>query len=254
MIPTSIHIGPLTFHLYGLVIALAILAGWYLAKKRAYIYKIPKSLLEDPILLLPLLLSIIGARTYHVLDYWTVYDLNPISIIYIQNGGLGIWGALSGIFIGFVIIAKVKKVNLIHVLDLAAPSVLLGQTIGRIANYINREGFGPPTQLPWGVSIPPENRPIQYIKSTHFHPTFFYEAAIDFVFFLLLLNLSRKFKKPGQTFALYLIFYSTGRFIVEFFRIDTATVGTIKVAQVLSVVAFLAGIFIFIKNKGVDRA
>ncbi len=240
--------------MYGFILALAIIAGWFVAKKRAYLYKIPKDILEDPVLLLPLVLSIAGARLYHVLDYWQIYKNNPISALNIAAGGLGIWGALFGVFIGFYIVAKIKKINLISVLDLAAPSILLGQAIGRIANYINKEGFGPPTQAPWAVYIPPENRPIQYINSTHFHPTFFYEAAIDFVFFLLLLNLSRKFNKPGRTFALYLILYSTGRFIVEFFRTDTATVGTIKVAQVLSICATLLGIFIFIKNKGVDRA
>jgi len=249
MIAKSISIGPLTFHLYGIIIAIGILAGWYVAQKRAHLYKIPKSLLEDPILLLPLVLSIVGARIYHVWDYWSFYRNNLWDIINITNGGLGIWGGLIGIFVGFYIVAKVKKVNLISILDLAAPSLLLGQSIGRIGNYINKEGFGPPTQAPWGVYIPPEDRPLNYINFSHFHPTFFYEAIIDLIFFFLLIFLAKKFNKPAQAFALYLILYSIGRFAVEFYRIDTATVDTIKVAQVLSVIAFFTGIVIFARQK-----
>src|SRR3990167_1399164 len=97
----TIKIGFLTIHLYGLIIALAIYAGYSLAKKRASVYKIYQKIFEDPLLLLPLALAIIGARTYHVLDYWSLYINNPIEILYIANGGLGIWGAIAGTVLGF---------------------------------------------------------------------------------------------------------------------------------------------------------
>ncbi len=249
MLPRSINVGPLTIHLYGLIIALAIIAGWYLAQKRAHYYKIPQKIFDDPILLIPLSLSIVGARIYHVIDYWDSYSQNLMSTIYIGNGGLGIWGALAGLVIGLIVVAKVKKLNLLSGLDLVAPSLLLGQAIGRIGNYINQEGFGPPTNLPWGVYISPNRRPLQYVNQSHFHPTFFYEAALDFIFFIILILIAKKLKVRGQISALYLILYSLGRFTVEFWRIDTAVIGQIKVAQALSVLAFMLGLSLLVKLK-----
>lgn len=259
MLPKVINLGPLTLHLYGLIIAIAVFLGWLLAKKRAYLYKIPQALFDDPVLIIPLFLAIVGARVYHVADYWEIYSKNLPSIFAIQNGGLGIWGSLIGILAGFWIVAKVKKLDLLSILDLAAPSILLGQSIGRFGNFINQEAFGPPTSAPWGVYISPENRPAQFLSSSHFHPTFFYEAALDFIFFIILLYLSKKSIVKdqmsivnGQLFALYLIFYSTGRFIAEFWRIDTATIGTIKIAHVLAIATFVFGAWLFVKLKKVE--
>lgn len=251
MISPQINIGPITFHLYGFIIALAIFFGWLLAKKRAHLYKIPVVIFEDSVLLTPLVLSIIFARIYHIVDYWRVYKTNPISIIYIFNGGLGIWGALIGAFIGFYIVSKLKKISLLSILDLTAPSFLLAQAIGRIGNYINQEGFGPPTSLPWAVYINPQNRPEMFNNYSYFHPTFFYEAILDFIFFVLLILISKKIKKPGQVFSSYLILYSIGRAIAEFFRIDTWQIGSVKVAYVLSVVTLLLGLLLvfYYQNK-----
>src|SRR3989338_5009317 len=250
MIPRSIEIGPFSIHFYGLIIVFAIFAGWYLAKNRARIYEIPQKIFDDPILLIPLVLSIAGARLYHVLDLWSYYGKNLIEIVKIQNGGLGIWGGILGMLLGFLIVAKVKNLDLLKILDLAAPSVILGQAIGRFGNYINQEGFGPPTNLPWGVFIDPQNRPTQYLLYTRFHPTFFYEAVLNLIFFILLLYLAGKVKIKGQIFALYLIFYSIARTISEFWRIDTWVVDDIKIAYIFSLAAFIcgAGLF-FLRSK-----
>ena len=253
MLPKDIDIGPLTIHLYGLIIAFSIYIGWYLAKKRAQAYKIPLKIFEDPILLIPLFLAIIGARVYHVIDYWNVYRYDPIFILYIANGGLGIWGAILGLIIGFAVISKIKNLDLLSILDLLAPSLILGQAIGRFGNYINQEGFGPPTTKPWGVLIEKSNRPIQYITSTHFHPTFFYEAILNLLFFIIIIKLSSRLKVRGQIFVLYLICYSTSRFITEFWRIDTATIGTIKVSHVLSILIFISGLVLLFKIKPISH-
>lgn len=252
MLPRSFEIGPLTIHLYGVIIASAIFVGWALAKKRAVIYKIPRNLFDDPILILPLILGIIGARAYHVADYWDYYIASPLSIINIPDGGLGIWGSLVGIVIGFFLIARIKRIELLSILDLLSPSLLLGQAIGRIGNFINQEAFGPPTNLPWGVFISPENRPPQFRFSTHFHPTFFYEAVIDAIFFAILIFLSKRLKVKGSMFAMYLILYASGRFVVEFWRIDTWVIGTVKVAHAVSVAAFLLGLSLLISKRGLD--
>lgn len=260
MIPKAIEIPPLAIHFYGIIIALAIFIGWLVAKKRAHLYQISKALFDDPILLVPLILAILGARLYHVLDYWSFYAKNPGAIINIPNGGLGIWGAVIGIVFGFWIVAKVKKLHFWSVLDLASPSLILGQAIGRFGNFVNQEAFGPPTNLPWGIFISPENRPAEFASFAHFHPTFFYEAILDAIFFVILIYLSKPSTvnrqqttvKPGQTFALYLILYSVGRFIVEFWRIDTATIGNLKVAQILAALSIAAGLVILKKTR-LDR-
>lgn len=250
-LPNSFSLGPLTFHIYGLIITTAVVIGWWLAKKRANFYKINPELLDHPLILLSLILGVAGGRLYHVLDKWGYYKSNPDQIIQVSGGGLGIFGALIGIFAGFWLFANIKKVKLLSLLDLLAPSVILGQAIGRTGNYINQEGFGPPTTLPWAVYIDPAHRPMQYLSSTHFHPTFFYEAVLNLIAFLILIKLSPKFSKPGQMLGLYLIAYSTIRFVVEFWRIDTATIGYIKVAQVLSIAVAIIGIY-FLKFRKSD--
>jgi len=249
MLPRSIEIGPVSIHLYGLLIATAIIVGLILAKKRARLYKIPQFIFDDPVLLIPLIFSILGARIYHVIDFWQVYTANPISIFYLANGGLGIWGALIGLIAGLFVVVKLKNLDLLNVLDLAAPSILLGQAIGRFGNLINQEGFGPPTNSPWGIFIEKSNRPLEFINSSHFHPTFFYEAFLNLIFFLILINLAPKLKQSGQVFALYLIFYSTTRFTTEFWRIDTWTIGSIQVAHVIAAVSFIIGFWLFNHRK-----
>ena len=152
----------------------------------------------------------------------------------------------------FLIVVKLKKLDLLNSLDLAAPAVILGQAIGRFGNYINQEGFGPPTNLPWGVFIDPQNRPAQYFLYPRFHPTFFYEAILNLIFFILLLYLVGKVKAKGQIFALYLIFYSAARTMSEFWRIDTWIVDGVKIAYIFSLAAFICGVglfFLISKNR-----
>src|SRR5438445_7715760 len=107
MLPKTINIGPLTIHLYGLIIGLSIFLGWQLAKRRAHLYKIPQRFFDEPIFLIPIILGILGARLYHVLDYWSFYKEDPISILYIQRGGLGILGAIAGGITGLYLISRI---------------------------------------------------------------------------------------------------------------------------------------------------
>lgn len=252
MIPKTINVGPLTFHLYGVVFSIAILIGWILAKRRAGVYKIPEQIFDEPIFLIPLILGILGARLYHVIDYWEIYSKDPVSILNLAGGGLGIWGGLAGAFLGFWTIAKIKKLDTLAFFDLLAPPFLLGQSIGRIGNFINQEAFGPPTNLPWGIYISPQNRPAEFMNSTRFHPTFFYEAAIDAIFFVVLMIIAPKFKRPGQVLSLYLMFYSSGRLFAEYFRIDTWTIGNLKTSYVLSLATFSIGLLL-LANRSKEK-
>jgi phosphatidylglycerol:prolipoprotein diacylglycerol transferase len=157
-----------------------------------------------------------------VLDYWDIYRQNLLSILNFSGGGLGIWGGLIGMFLGFWIVTKIRRVNFLSVLDLIAAPLLLSQAIGRLGNFVNQEAFGQPADLPWAIFIDFQNRPFQYQTNTHFHPTFFYEAILN-------------------------------RFLVEFYRIDTATVGQLKLAQLLSVILFTVGLFLFAKLSKIPQ-
>lgn len=246
VIPPEINIGNITIHFYGLIIAASILIGWYLAKKRTKYYKIPLKIFGSNTLLIPLFLGIVGGRLYHVIDLWPYYWANPQLIVRVDLGGLGIFGALAGIIVGFIVVAKIEKIKPLPLLDLISPSLLIAQAIGRLGNYINGEGYGPPTNVPWAVEI----------NGVRVHPTFFYEAIIDVIFFFALLALAKRLKKPGQLFGFYLILYSLGRFVVEFWRIDTATFNSFKTAQILSVATLLIGIYLvkFRAKLGVDTS
>ena len=241
----SFSIGFLTVHWYGLVISLSILVSYLFARFYAKYFGLKKETVDDlALILVPA--GVIGARIYHVLDHWQYYINYPLQIFAIWQGGIGIWGALIFGFLACVLYLRIKKIAIFPALDLLAIATVLGQTLGRFGNFLNHEAFGPPTNLPTKIYIPPEFRPPDFSKYSYFHPTFFYEAFWDFLVFSFLLFLSSKFKKrAGAVFALYLVLYGAGRFFLEFLRIDTWAAGGIKVAQILSFFSVLAGIVLF---------
>jgi phosphatidylglycerol:prolipoprotein diacylglycerol transferase len=244
--PSSFNLGPFLIHSYGLTVALAIFVGFLLIWLRAPSFGIKK----DEILDLPLFLvipTLFGARLYHVLHYWDYYSKNPSQIIAFWQGGLAIWGALIGGFLTLIFYSRIKKIKPLVLLDLLAPGVVLAQSLGRLGNFFNLEAFGPPTNLPWKIYIPPSNRPPQYFQAEFFHPTFFYEAAASLLIFLILIFFAQKFKKiPGLTFFLYVILYLIARFGLEFLRVDTWLLGEIKMAQILSFLGILVGAGFFV--------
>ena len=239
-----IQVGPIPLHLYGLTIAIALWIAFKLVKNRAALYGLDTSDVEDLfILMAPLVL--IGARLYHVLDKWGYYSQNLGEIPALWHGGLGIFGALFGGFLGVIIFAKIKNLKPINFFDLLAPPVALAQSIGRLGNFANQEAFGPPTNLPWGVSIRSENRPEMWINYSKFHPTFFYESILLLGISLILFYFERyKGRKNGQITALYCILYCTSRLTTEFYRFDTAVIGPLKTAQVLSILLIIIGFLI----------
>lgn len=237
-------------NLYGLFISLATLFGFLYAKKRASLFKIPTKEMDN-LFLIVLPLSLIGARLYHVFDKWSFYSGHPESFLYVWKGGLGILGALFGGLLGVILYwFFTKRFSLTSLLDLLAPSLLLGQAIGRFGNYFNQEGFGPPTSLPWGIYIDPARRPYSWQNFEKFHPTFFYEALWDFFGFLIIVSLEKKLiKKPFSLTAFYLIIYGLGRFLIEFFRFDTASIMGIKVAQMISFLMIFIGLIALTRRR-----
>ncbi|MCC5638398.1 prolipoprotein diacylglyceryl transferase [Nostoc sp. CHAB 5844] len=245
--PILVKIGPLTIRWYGLLIATAVLIGvslsQYLAKRR----NVNPELLSDLSIWL-VVGAIPAARLYYVLFEWAEYAQSPEKIIAIWEGGIAIHGAIIGGTIAALIFAKLKRVSFWQLADLVAPSLILGQAIGRWGNFFNSEAFGSPTNLPWKLYIPPERRPSGLTNFEYFHPTFLYESLWDLMVFTLLLNLffrgiSGKLRlKLGTLFMVYLTAYSTGRFWIEGLRTDSLMLGLLRIAQVVSLTGILAGL------------
>lgn len=237
----NFQIGPVSFYFYGLILGLATFLSVLVAKFQARIAGFSQQVIDEVILIL-IIPTILGARVYHVLDYWNYYSKNWTQIFYLWQGGIGIIGAILAGLVTLFIYSKFCKFNFLKLADIAAPAVAIGQSVGRLGNFVNSEGFGPPTNLPWGVYIETSTRPEIFAKFEKFHPTFFYESLGDFLIFMILVLTPTK--KAGSKFALYLILYSALRFGLEFLRIDTWQVGIIKVAQVIAAAGFVAGFMV----------
>jgi prolipoprotein diacylglyceryl transferase len=165
--------------------------------------------------------GIIGARLYHVVTSWDELPDEWWGPFAIWKGGLGVWGGIGlGTIVG-ALVAKRSGASVAQLADCAAPALLVAQAIGRFGNWWNQELYGGPTDLPWGLEISVDNRPIEYVDRETFHPTFLYEALWCFGAALVLLGIERLFRiRPGGLFALYVLLYSIGRFWIETIRID----------------------------------
>jgi len=196
------------------------------------------------ILVLGLVLGLIGARAYHVIDDWDYYRANPGLIPAIWKGGIGIYGAIAGALLAVVLYTRARKLSFLTWADIGAPCFLLGQTIGRWGNFFNQELYGKPTDLPWGIPIDEAHRPTdpQYAGYTHFHPLFLYESLWSALGVVALIWVSRRFAdrlKPGDVLLLYGIWYPTERFVLEFLRIGNwyfAGFATAQIASAISIV------------------
>ena len=252
--PELVQLGPLTLRWYGLLIASAVLIGLTLSSRLARIRSLESGLISD---LLPLLVlaSVIGARLYYVAFEWRNYADNWLKALAIWEGGIAIHGALIAGSITLLLFCRWRRQPFWDVLDVLVPSLALGQAIGRWGNFFNSEAFGVPTDLPWKLFIPFQNRPVIYANVEYFHPTFLYESIWNLCLFLLLIVLfqfghAKKFSLPsGALSCIYLIGYSLGRIWIEGLRIDPLCVGAlppaceggIRMAQLMSGLLMLLG-------------
>lgn len=247
ILPQTFHIGNLAIHYYGLIMALAAASGFYLAMKRAPRFGIGQKQAED-ILFWVIIGGFIGARLYHILSSIGYYWQNPLDVFKVWNGGLSIYGAVLGGIITLIIWQKIKnrgkqvsRVTL-DTLDWLAPSVVLGQIIGRMGNLFNYEAFGYPTNLPWRMFVPLNFRPVGYIKFNFFHPFFLYELLGNALILLLLIKIfePRQNKNYGGELVFwYLLLYNSLRFVLEFLRIDSTFIGFVRLNAAMSLLLAL---------------
>lgn len=239
MSPIIFQIGPLSIRWYGVLIMAGVILGLILAGREAKRQAVSIELIYDLFFYL-LIGAIIGARLYYVIFSWDVYRNNVKEILAFWHGGLAIHGAVVGGIVTGLIYTRLKGFSFWLVADICAPSLILGQAIGRWGNFFNQEAFGRPTNLPWGIFIDEAHRPLQYIQQTHFHPTFLYESLWDFFVFLFLLwGRRRKDIIRGDVFLAYLMLYSLGRFWIEGLRMDSLMFAGFRVAQIVSLFLIL---------------
>ena len=227
---------------YGIIISFSIFISALIAEKLTP--KNDKNILWG-LVFWSVLCGILGARTYHMLHLLPYYINSPDQIIAVWNGGLGIWGGLAGGCLGGIVYLKTKKQNVMPWLNLTGMVLPLGQAIGRLGNFFNQEIYGPPTNLPWGIYIRPENRPLRYIAFNKFHPLFIYEGLLNICLFLVLFYLWKKGKKKS-IFWLYLAGYSIVRFFLEYLKVDPWSILGLNVSQGISILVLLTS-FLFIK-------
>lgn len=232
---------------YGVIIASGMVLGLLLAslraKNRGYH---PDVILDFVLLAIPL--AVIGARLYYVAFEWQDYAGNLLKIFAVNQGGLAIYGGVIGGFLAALILSKAKKFPFLTLIDLAVPSLILGQAIGRWGNFINQEAFGNLITNP-KLQFFPVAVYIDALQEWH-QATFFYESFWNAILFAVVLLIARKRPKDGTLLAVYFIGYGIGRAIIEGLRTDSLyLVGNIRVSQVLSAVLVLVGIVMLLKIR-----
>lgn len=227
---------------YAIIMVSAMVIAILMFKKRDGLYKIKFSeILDLLIYLIPI--SIISARLYYVLFKLDYYIANPIEILNTRNGGMAIYGGVIGGAITCMVFCKIRKINLLDLIDYIVPGLVLGQVIGRWGNFINVEAYGTKTNLPWRMGI------YEFGKYMEVHPTFLYESLACFIIFLILILLKNKRNFKGQIALTYLALYSLERSFVEGLRTDSLMLGNIRISQALSIMIFVISTITFIVVK-----
>ncbi|HHQ5018938.1 TPA: prolipoprotein diacylglyceryl transferase [Staphylococcus aureus] len=248
--PVAFNLGPLSVRWYGIIIAVVILLGYFVAQRALVKAGLHKDTLVD-IIFYSALFGFIAARIYFVIFQWPYYAENPGEIIKIWHGGIAIHGGLIGGFIAGVIVCKVKNLNPFQIGDIVAPSIILAQGIGRWGNFMNHEAHGGPVSRAFLEQLHLPNFIIEnmYINGQYYHPTFLYESIWDVAGFIILVNI-RKHLKLGETFFLYLTWYSIGRFFIEGLRTDSLMLtSNIRVAQLVSILLILISISLIVYRR-----
>jgi prolipoprotein diacylglyceryl transferase len=219
----TIDLGPLMIHMYGLMLLLAIAACIVLTGVR-WVQRGGDWDLVLRVAVWGVAFGIVGARAYHDITNWSeVSSPKWKGVFAVWQGGLGVWGGiLLGCLAGAVVVRQ-SGARVRDFMDAVAPGLLLAQGIGRWGNWFNQELYGKPTGQPWGLKIDFSHRVAGYEGSETFQPTFLYEFVYDVFGVGLLLVLDRFFRfRPPALFALYVSYYTFGRFFEELIRIDPA--------------------------------
>jgi prolipoprotein diacylglyceryl transferase len=243
----QLDLGPISLHAYGLTLLVAIAACVVLTGIR-WTRRGGDWDLVLRVAVWGVAAGIVGARAYHVITSWDQVPDEWWGVFAVWQGGLGVWGGIGlGTIVGAIVVRRSGE-SVARFMDAVAPGLLLAQAIGRWGNWWNQELFGGPTDRPWGLEISPQNRPLEYADVETFHPVFLYESLYALVGVVLLLLLDRFVRiRPPALFALYVAYYSIGRFFLEFLRVDTAHEwGPLRLNAWVALVFFVGGLAFFV--------
>lgn len=254
MNPIAFNIFGLPIRWYGVLISFGMVLGILLASYSCKVKGVSYDNMID-IVLIALPSAIIGARLYYVIFNLGYYTKYPQEIINIRQGGLAIHGGIIFALLAGYIYSRKKKLNFLAYTDVAAPSIILAQAIGRWGNFFNQEAHGGEVSSQFISHFPKFIQKGMYIDGAYYHPTFLYESIWNLFVFAILMILIRKIKKDGVIFFIYVGLYSLGRFIIEGLRTDSLMLGPIRVAQLISLGGVLVCIvylyFAYFRRKNV---
>ena len=243
----TLDVGPITIHMYGLMLLAGIAACIWLAGVR-WVRRGGEWDLIFRVAVWGVGAGIVGARLYHVATSWDELPDEWWGVFAVWEGGLGIWGGIAaGVLVGSII-ARRSGASSLALLDAAAPGLLVAQAIGRVGNWWNQELFGEPTELPWALEIDPARRPDDYLLAETFHPTFLYEGLWNLFAAGLLLLLDRRFRfRPPALFALYVALYTGFRLYLETLRADPSKeLAGMRVNAWVALILFVAAVAFFV--------
>lgn len=239
--PRFFSIGSIDIYFYGVIIAFGLMLAvvYGMRRQRQFGFR-GDDILDGVLWIVPF--AIICARLYYCIFEWEHYKNDPISILYIWEGGLAIYGGVIGAALGIVVYAKIKKLSLGALLDLVSLGFLIGQSIGRWGNFMNREAFGAPTENFLRMGL------LNSVTGTveYYHPTFLYESVWNAVGFAALHFLSKKRQYDGQIALGYVAWYGLGRAMIEGLRMDSLYWGSFRVSQVLAAVSCAVAVVVLI--------
>jgi len=249
MNPTAFRILGIDIRWYGILIASGILIAILISSKTCKFRNASfDDIFDTAFVALPA--GIFGARLYYVLFNFSYYRENVSEILNTRQGGLAIHGGIIFGVLAAFIYTKVKKINLMDILDTAAPSIIIAQAIGRWGNFMNSEAHGGPVSYDFIKHFPMFIQKGMYIEGTYYHPTFLYESIWNIMVFFLLLYILKKREEKGMVFFTYIGLYSLGRFFIEGLRTDSLMIGPLRIAQLISLTGILAFvIYMVIKGR-----
>ena len=248
MNPVALQLGPISIRWYAICIVSGLILAVYLSMKEAPRKKInPDDIIDFILIAFPL--AIVGARLYYVIFEWGYYSQHLGEIFAIWNGGIAIYGGLLTGALVLYLFSRRRLIEPIDFLDIAAPSVMIAQSIGRWGNFFNQEAYG--TAVKSLNYLPSFIRDQMYIDGSYRQPTFLYESIWNLLGFLLILILRRKpqFLRQGEITAFYLIWYGFGRMIIEGMRTDSLMFAGLRVSQWLSMILILVGLAIILYQR-----
>lgn len=248
MNPIAFNVFGIDIRWYGILIGTGIVIAIIIAKYTCDLRDINYDDLLD-VVLISLPIGIIGARLYYVVFQFNEYKNNLINVFNIRQGGLAIHGGIIFGIISVFIITRYKKMSFLKLLDVAAPSIIIAQALGRWGNFFNGEAHGGPVSYNFIKYFPSFIQKGMYINGVYYQPTFLYESIWNLFVFIILINVLRKSKRNGVVFFSYLGLYSVGRFFIEGLRTDSLMLGPVRIAQLVSLCGGIVWIIFLILSK-----